>query len=436
MAGSLQGKGFEGRRANAVPRGIASATSIVVDRALNAHVWDRDGREYIDFAGGIAVLNTGHCHPRVIAAVQAQLGRFTHSAFQVAGYDCYIELAERLNRLVPVDGPARTVLFTTGAEAVENAVKIARAATARPGVIAFSGGFHGRTALTMGLTGKVAPYKRQFGPSPAGIHHAPFPIPHHGEDVATALAGIDRIFRADIDPSDVAAVIVEPVQGEGGFHPVPPDMMAALRRICDTHGIVLIADEVQTGFARTGRMFAMDHHEVRADIVTMAKSLAGGLPLSAVTGRSELMDSVDPGGLGGTYGGSPVGCAAALAVLDVIEAEQLCDRAQTLGDRARRHLQRLAERAAGPRLAHVRGLGSMIAFDVVDDAGRPDGAAARRVVGACVERGLILLSCGVHGETIRLLYPLTIDDATFEAGFARLRTALADCAGTAAEPDN
>ncbi len=417
---------FLGRRTASVARGVATATHLFVDRAENARLWDVEGREYIDFAGGIAVLNTGHRHPKVIAAVQEQLDRFTHTAFQVCAYPQYVELAEKLAARVPISGDVQTVLFTTGAEAVENAVKVARAATGRPGVIAFTGGFHGRSALTMAMTGKVVPYKKQFGSSPADVFHVPFPVASCGVDVETSLLILDHILRADIGPDRVAAIVLEPVQGEGGFHQAPPELMRALRKICDEHGILLIADEVQTGFARTGKLFAMEHYDVEADIITMAKSLAGGFPLSGIIGRAEVMNAVEPGGLGGTYGGSPIGCAAALAVLDVIEGEQLCDRANSLGARAKSRLEALRTRNDVAPIANIRGLGSMIAFDLVQDRGSdsPDGAAAKRTTSRALDEGLILLSCGVFGETIRLLYPLTIEDELFDQGLARLETAL------------
>lgn len=415
------------RRTKAVPRGVSTATPVFAARAENARLWDAEGREYIDFAGGIAVLNTGHCHPKVMEAVRAQLDLFTHTAFQVCAYEQYVELAEKLNARAPIEGDARTILFTTGAEAVENAVKIARAATGRSAVIAFSGAFHGRTALTMAMTGKVAPYKNQFGPSPADVFHAPFPVARYGVDVETSLLVLNHILRADVGPDRVAAIVLEPVQGEGGFHQAPPELMRALRNICDANGILLIADEVQTGFARTGKLFAMEHYDVRADLITMAKSLAGGFPLSGVVGRADIMDRVDPGGLGGTYGGSPVGCAAALAVLDVIEKENLCARADALGARAKARLETLRRRNDIAPIADIRGLGSMIAFDLVAERGgdAPDGAAAKRATARALENGLILLSCGVSGETIRLLYPLTIEDDLFDEGLARLEMALA-----------
>lgn len=414
------------RRTAAVPRGVATATPVFTQRAENARLWDVEGREYIDFAGGIAVLNTGHRHPKVIEAVRAQLDRVTHTAFQVSAYEPYIELAEKLNARAPINGPAKSIFFTTGAEAVENAVKIARAATGRTAVITFTGSFHGRTALTMAMTGKVAPYKQQFVPSASDVFHVPFPLARYGVDVATSLLVLNHILRADVEPSRVAAIVLEPVQGEGGFHQAPPELMRALRDLCDANGIILIADEVQTGFGRTGKLFAMEHYDARADLITMAKSLAGGFPLSGVTGRADLMDRVDPGGLGGTYGGSPIGCAAALAVLDVIEQEGLLARATALGARAKSRLQQLQTRNDIAPIDDIRGLGSMIAFDLIAERGgdAPDGAAAKRTTARALEHGLILLSCGVSGETIRLLYPLTIEEEVFDLGLARLEQAL------------
>ncbi len=414
------------RRAAAVPQGVASATPLFAARAENAEMWDADGGRYIDFAGGIAVLNVGHRHPRVIAAVRDQLDRYTHTAFQVAAYEPYVELCERLNALAPFAGPAKTILFTTGAEAVENAVKIARAATGRPGVIAFGGGFHGRTLLTMAMTGKVLPYKRSFGPLPGEVFHLPFPIAHYGVSVEDSLRALSLLFAADIEPSRVAAIVVEPVQGEGGFHMASPELLAALRRLCDEHGILLIADEVQTGFARTGRMFGIEHGGIEPDLMTVAKSLAGGFPLSGVIGRADIMDAAQPGGLGGTYAGSPVACAAALAVLDVIEEEGLIERANALGDRLRATLEAFAGRNDLLPIGHVRGPGAMVAFDLLAARGsdEPDGAAAKRVTARALELGLVLLSCGIHGETIRLLMPLTASDELVDEGMAVLEKAL------------
>ncbi|QET04117.1 4-aminobutyrate--2-oxoglutarate transaminase [Cupriavidus pauculus] len=412
------------RRSLATPRGVGVMCDFYADRAENATLWDIEGRAFTDFAAGIAVLNTGHRHPRVVEAITAQLGRFTHTAYQIVPYQSYVALAERINALVPISGVRKTALFTTGAEAVENAIKIARAHTGRPGVIAFSGAFHGRTLLGMALTGKVVPYKVGFGPFPADVYHAPFPNALRGVTTAQALADLESLFKTDIDPSRVAAIILEPVQGEGGFHPAPADFMRGLRAVCDRHGIVLIADEVQTGFARTGKLFAMSHYDVEPDLITMAKSLAGGMPLSAVSGRAQIMDAPQAGGLGGTYAGNPLAVAAAHAVIDAITEEKLCDRAAALGAQLTEHLQSLRPRC--PALAEVRGLGSMIAAEFTDPAtGAPSAEAAKRVQTRALEAGLILLTCGVHGNVIRFLYPLTIPQAQFDAALAVLATALA-----------
>ncbi|CAG2150563.1 4-aminobutyrate aminotransferase PuuE [Cupriavidus campinensis] len=395
------------------------------DRAENATLWDVEGRQYTDFAAGIAVLNTGHRHPRVMQAIVAQLDRFTHTAYQVVPYPSYVTLAQRINELAPVPGPNKTALFTTGAEAVENAVKIARAHTGRPGVIAFSGAFHGRTLLGMALTGKVAPYKVGFGPFPSDIFHAPFPNALHGVSTAQALQALEGLFKTDIDPNRVAAIIVEPVQGEGGFQPAPADFMRGLRAVCDRHGIVMIADEVQTGFGRTGKLFAMEHYDVRPDLVTMAKSLAGGMPLSAVCGRAAIMDAPLPGGLGGTYAGNPLAVAAAHAVIDTIAEEQLCERANALGRQLSEHLTAL--RASCPALAEVRGLGSMIAAEFRDPAtGAPSAEHAQRVQRRALDAGLLLLTCGTYGNVIRFLYPLTIPQAQFDAALGVLAQAMVE----------
>ena len=412
------------RRSLATPRGVGVMCDFYAVRAENATLWDAEGKEYIDFAGGIAVLNTGHLHPKVKAAAAAQLDNFTHTAYQIVPYEGYISLAERINRLAPIDGLKKTAFFTTGVEAVENAVKIARSATGRSGVIAFTGSFHGRTMLGMALTGKVAPYKLSFGPMPGDIYHVPFPNATQSITVADSLKGLDLLFKADIDPKRVAAIIVEPVQGEGGFNITPPELMTALRKICDEHGILLIADEVQTGFARTGKLFAMQHHSVQADLITMAKSLGGGFPISGVVGRAEVMDAPAAGGLGGTYAGNPLAVAAAHAVLDVIEEEKLCERAARLGEKLRAHLEGL--RAKVPAIADVRGLGSMVALELNDSAtGKPDAEAVKRVQARAIERGLILLSCGVYGNVLRFLYPLTIPDAQFDRALEILSESLA-----------
>ena len=406
------------RRSLATPRGVG------VMCAENATLWDANGKEYIDFAGGIAVLNTGHLHPKVKAAISAQLDNFTHTAYQIVPYEGYISLAERINRLAPIDGLKKTAFFTTGVEAVENAIKIARSATGRSGVIAFSGAFHGRTIMGMALTGKVAPYKLSFGPMPGDVYHVPFPNGTQDITVADSLKALDLLFKVDIDPKRVAAIIIEPVQGEGGFNITPPELMTALRKVCDEHGILLIADEVQTGFGRTGKLYAMEHHSVQADLITMAKSLGGGMPISGVVGRADVMDAPAAGGLGGTYAGNPLAVAAAHAVLDVIAEEKLCERAVQLGDKLRAHLEGL--RAKVPGIADVRGLGSMVALELNDPStGKPDADAVKRVQARAMERGLILLSCGVYGNVLRFLYPLTIPDAQFARALDILSEALA-----------
>jgi len=406
-----------------IARGVSINFPVFVERAENAELWDVEGRRFIDFGSGISVLNTGHRHPRIIAAAKAQLDRFTHTAFQVVPYESAIGLAERVARLTPGSEPKKVAFFSTGAEAVENAVKIARAATGRPGVIAFSGAFHGRTLLALALTGKVLPYKLGFGPMPGPVHHAPFPSSLHRVTVEDALAGIERIFKADLEPQRVAAIIVEPVQGEGGFNVAPSELLRALRALCDRQGIVLVADEIQTGFGRTGKMFAMEHSGVAADLVCVAKSLGGGFPLSGVVGRAELMDAPGPGGLGGTFAGSPVAIAAAHVVLDVLEEENLSARSAELGRRLVAFLER--KRSSVPRIAEVRGLGSMIAVEFcVPGTTRPDAEFAKGVQKRAMERGLFLLTCGNDGNVIRFLYPLTIPERHFEEGLAMLDQAL------------
>ena len=412
------------RRARAVPRGVGSATDAYAALAANAELWDADGKRYVDFAGGIAVLNVGHRHPRVMAAVQQQLDRYTHTAFQVMPYEPYIELAERLNALAPFKGEAKTILFTTGAEATENAVKIARAATGRPGIIAFAGGFHGRTLLASAMTGKVAPYKKGLGPFPGDIYHLPFPSETTGVTVEDTLKALSFLFAADVEPERIAAIIVEPIQGEGGFHVAPPALFEALARLRDQHGILLIADEVQTGFARTGRMFGIEHSGVAPDLVTVAKSLAGGFPLSGVIGCAAVMDAVEPGGLGGTYGGSPIACAAALAVLDIIADERLCARADAIGARLRARIAGWQDNATLVPTGGLRGQGAMIAFDILDADGRPDGIETKRVCARALAGSLVVLSCGQHGQAIRILVPLTASDPLIDEGLAILEQAL------------
>lgn len=420
MSGNAE---IQARKTSALARGVGVMTQVFAERAENAEIWDVEGHRYIDFAAGIAVVNTGHRHPRVIEAVRNQLDRFTHTCHQVVPYEHYVHLAERLNALVPGDFEKKSIFVTTGAEAVENAIKIARAATGRTAVIAFSGAFHGRTFMGMALTGKVQPYKAGFGSMPGDVYHLPFPIERHGVSVSNALEGLDRLFKADVDPKRVAAIIIEPVQGEGGFYEAPKELLRHLRELCDRYGILLIADEVQTGFARTGKMFAMQHHDVVADLTTMAKGLGGGFPIAAVTGRAEVMDSANPGGLGGTYGGSPIGIAASHAVLDVIEDEQLCDRAMRLGGRLKQHLEGMRDEIA--EIWDVRGPGFMNAVEFRQpDSNTPNPGFAERVKSNALERGLVLLSCGVYGNVIRFLAPITIQDDVFQEGLDILDASL------------
>ncbi|MCA3447134.1 MAG: 4-aminobutyrate--2-oxoglutarate transaminase [Rhodobacter sp.] len=412
------------RRDDAISRGVGMMTQIYADRALNSEVWDIEGNRYIDFAAGIAVVNTGHCHPRVMAAVANQMTKFTHTCHQVLPYEPYIRLAERLNALVPGDFPKKTIFVTTGAEACENAVKIARIATGRSGVIAFGGAFHGRTFMGMSLTGKVEPYKKGFGAMMPDVWHVPFPQEVHNITTEDAMSGLTKLFKADLDPARVAAIIFEPVQGEGGFYPAPKDLVRGIRKLCDEHGIVMIADEVQTGFARTGTLFAMESYGVAADITTMAKGLAGGLPLAAVTGKAELMDAAHPGGLGGTYGGNPLGIAAANAVLDVIEEEDLCARANELGGRLKQRLE--AIRSVTPEIVDIRGPGFMVAVEFANaTTHEPDPGLTGRVRMEALKRGLILLTCGVYGNVIRFLAPITIPDAHFAEAMDILEESVA-----------
>ncbi len=419
----LSNQSLQQRKEAATVRGVGVMTQIFVDHAKNSELWDVEGRRYIDFTGGIGVLNTGHCHPKIVAAVEAQLHKFTHTCFQVFPYQGYVELAEKLNQLTPGSHAKHTALFSTGAEAVENAVKIARVATGRSGIIAFSGAFHGRTMMGMALTGKVAPYKVGFGPFPSDVYHVPFPIALHGVTVDDSLQALDRLFKTDIDPQRVAAIIIEPVQGEGGFYPTPPEFMRELRAICDQQGILLVVDEVQCGFARTGKMFAIEHYDVVPDILLMAKSLAGGFPLSAITGRAEIMDAANPGGLGGTYAGNPLAVAAALAVIDVIEEEGLIARANQLGTQLRNTLEEL--RSQVPEISDVRGLGAMVAVEFnYPESKKPNPEFTKKVQAKALELGLVLLTCGTYYNVIRFLMPLTIQSEVFEEGLQKLAIAL------------
>lgn len=419
----ISNQDLHNRRLASTPRGIGVMANFFIDKALNSEVWDVEGKRYIDFAGGIAVLNTGHRHPKLVEAVEAQLARFTHTCYQVLPYESYVTLAERINQLTPGDHAKKTCFFSSGAEAAENAVKIARAYTGRPGIIAFSGGFHGRTMMACALTGKVVPYKVGFGPFPSEVYHIPFPMELHGVTVEDSIHALHALFKADVDPKRIAAIMIEPVQGEGGFYVAPSELMTALRKECDEHGILLIMDEVQSGFARTGKLFATEHYDVIPDVIVMAKSLAGGMTLSGVCGKAEVMDGPAPGGLGGTYAGNPLAIAAAHAVIDIIEEEQLVARANYLGEKLTQRLK--AAQSKIPALKEIRGLGSMIAAEFFNpETNQPCMDAVKRVQQAALAEGLILLTCGVYGNAIRFLYPLTIQDAVFDEALAIIDRAL------------
>lgn len=414
------------RRLKAIARGMGMAAPVFAKRAENAEIWDIEGRRFIDFAGGIAVLNAGHRHPLVMRRVMEQLNSFTHTCFTIMPYEPFVELAEKLNALAPISGEKKSIFVTTGAEAVENSVKIARAHTGRSDVIAFNGSFHGRTLMTMALTGKNIPYKTKFGPFPAGVWHVPYPIEHKGISVEDSLHAIEWLFKVDVEPSRVAAIIIEPVQGEGGFYVAPKALMQGLRRICDEHGIVLIADEIQSGFGRTGKWFAMEHLGVEPDLMTVAKSLASGFPLAGVVGRAEIMDAPDPGGLGGTYAGNPVSCAAALGTLEAFEQDKLLEKAEKQGKLVMERLKAMKAKGKGMPMGDIRGLGAMAAFELVTQHGgsAPDAAAAKALATKCLERGLLILTCGVFNDTIRLLCPLSAPEAIVKEGLDILEAAL------------
>ena len=407
-----------------VARGLANTHAIFVERAEGTRLWDLDGKEYLDFTSGIGVLNTGHRHPHIVRAVQQQLDRLMHTCFQVTMYEPYVELVARLCALVGAADAHKGVLFTTGAEAIENAVKIARAYTRRPAVVAFSGGFHGRSLLALTMTASSPAYRQNFGPFAPDVYHAPFPDEYRGWTADKAIDALEQLFSTEITPGQVAAVVIEPELGEGGFIPAPAPFLHRLREITRQHGIVLVADEVQSGFGRTGKMFGYQHAAIEPDLVVMAKSLAAGLPLSAVVGKTDIMDAPLPGGLGGTYGGNPLSCASALAVLDVFETEGLVERAAAIGERLRAALLRL--QAQVPEIGDVRGLGAMLAIELVADPATkaPDADLAQRVVDHARIRGLLLLKCGPHKNVVRLLPPLTASTEEIASGVAMLEQSV------------
>jgi 4-aminobutyrate aminotransferase / (S)-3-amino-2-methylpropionate transaminase / 5-aminovalerate transaminase len=419
-------KAWVERRAKAVSRGIGMGAAVMAAKAENSEIWDIEGNRYVDFGGGIAVVNTGHRHPLVMKRVYEQLEKFTHTCAMVMPYEPFIEVCEKLNAAVPISGEKKSALVTTGAEAVENAIKYARCYTGRSDVIAFHGGFHGRTLLGMALTGKVAPYKAKFGPMPGGIWHVPFPVAHKGISVEDSIHAIELLFKCDVEPQRVAAIIIEPVQGEGGFYIAPQELMERLRQLCDEHGILLIADEIQSGFGRTGKFFAMEHYGVEPDLVTSAKSLAGGFPLAAVTGRAKIMDAPDPGGIGGTYAGNAIACAAALGVFEAFETEGLLEKSVKQGELIMKRLNAIKAKKKGMPIGDVRGLGAMCAFEMVTEHGgsKPDAGGAKALAAKCLERGLLILTCGVYGDVVRLLTPLTASDLILNEGMDILEAAL------------
>jgi 4-aminobutyrate aminotransferase / (S)-3-amino-2-methylpropionate transaminase / 5-aminovalerate transaminase len=412
------------RERHAVARPLIVHEPIVADRARGSTITDVDGNTFVDFVGGVGVANVGHNHPRVVEAITDQVDRFLHTDFTVIPYEGYVELAERLGALVPISGGTRSAFFNAGAEAVENAVKLARLFTKRQGVIAFDGAFHGRTWLALTLTSKTHPYKQGLGPFAPEVYRAPYPNAYRGPDAATAVAALERMFTTHVSPDHVAAIVFEPQQGEGGFLPAPAEFVTGLRRICDEHGIVLVADEVQTGFGRTGRMFAMEHFDVEADLLIVAKSIAGGLPLSGVVGRTAIMDDPHSGAIGGTFIGNPVALAAACAILDVFAEEQLVARGQLLGDAIRTRM--LDWQARWPQIGDVRGLGAMLAIELVRDpvTKEPAPELVEAIVGEALQRGLLLLKAGVYGNCIRVLCPLTTSDAELDDGLHAWEEAL------------
>ncbi len=414
------------RRNDALPRGISYAHCIIAERALNSEIWDVEGNRYIDFCAGIAVVNTGHCHPKVVAAVEKQLKQFNHTCFQVVGYESYISLAERLNKLAPGATPKKTFFMNSGAEAIENAVKVARAATGRSGIIAFDGAFHGRTMFSVAMTGKIDPYKKGFGPFPAEIYHAPFPYPLHGISEDDAINGLQKIFKYDIEASRVAAIFVEPVQGEGGYIPAPPSFLKRLRNICDEHGILLVADEVQSGIGRCGKLFAIEHTDIEPDITTLAKGLGGGFTLSAITGKAHIMDAALPGGLGSTYAGNPIAIAAAHAVLDVVEEENLCTRSMEIGVILRNRFESMQKKFN--LICEIRNLGAMTGIEFCHDGDphRPAADIANTLKVEAAKKGLLILNCGVYGNVLRIMVPLTVSNAVLNEGIDIIESILAD----------
>ncbi|MDR5899599.1 4-aminobutyrate--2-oxoglutarate transaminase [Halomonas vilamensis] len=407
-----------------VANGAASPATQFADRAENALIWDADGNRIIDFAGGIGVLNIGHCHPKVVEAVREQVGRVMHTCQTVMPYEGYVQVAEKLSQISPVRGHGKVMLVNSGAEALENAVKIARAATGKNNVICFDGGYHGRTFMTMAMNGKVAPYAADFGSMPGNVFRAPYPVPFHGVSEEDAIRGLKMTLKTDANPRDTAAIVIEPVLGEGGFYPAPASFLKAVREICDEHGMLMIVDEVQSGFGRTGKMFAIEHSGVEPDLITMAKSMAAGMPISAIVGTDTHMDASGPNSLGGTYSGSPASCAAVLAVLEVFEEENILAKSQALGETLGKRFAQWQARFEC--VENVRHLGAMAALDIVSADQTPDADLAAALCKRARKKGLILLSCGLFGNTIRFLMPVSIEEEVLEEGLAIVEASLAE----------
>lgn len=420
----MSNKELQALKERYVAAGAASPNEQFADHATNAELWDADGKRMIDFAGGIGVLNIGHRHPKVVEAVKAQLDKLMHTCQTVMPYEGYVKLAQKLSEVVPVKGHAKVMLANSGAEALENAMKIARAATGKTNVICFDGGYHGRTFYTMAMNGKAAPYQTDFGPMPGTVFRAPYPVPYHGVSEDEALRGLKMAMKADSPAGDTAAIVIEPVLGEGGFYAAPASFLKEIRKICDENDILMIADEVQSGFGRTGKMFAIEHSGVEPDIMTMAKSMADGMPISAIVGTDKYMDASGPNSLGGTYTGSPTACAAALAVFDVFKEEDILGKAQALGDKLNKRFSQWQEQFE--HIDNVRNLGPMAAFELVEskDSHTPKPELAAAITKKAKEKGLILLSCGMYGNTLRFLMPVTIEDEILEEGLAILEESL------------
>ena len=417
---------IETRRDNAVARAIAYTSTFIAKHAENSEIWDVEGKRYIDFCGGIGCQNVGHRHPRVVEAISRQLEDLTHTCFQISPYESYVTLAERLNALAPGDFENKSLFFSAGGEAIENAIKIARYHTGRPALITFTNGYHGRSYMGMALSARMHPFKAGFRPFPSEIYRIPFPDAFHGVTLDDTKRAFDTLFRSDARPDDIAAMFFEPVQGEGGYNIAEPGFVSHIRKLCDDHGIVLVADEIQTGIGRTGKMFAMEHYDAVADLTCVGKSIGGGLPLSGIVGKANIVDAVPPGGLGGTFGGNPLACAAALAVLDIMDEQDLLSAGMAIGNRINERLQSLARKNSLDFVGDVRGLGCMNCIEIVKDRNsrEPDGDLTSRIAAIALEKGLVLVTAGPTRNVIRILVPLTASPDLIDEGLDVLEASL------------